>query len=122
MKRLSVFALSLIFTLGVWAQGYKQASDISYTTKTDAYAQERLKLDVYYPDRQQVGEANDAPVIVWFHGGGLEGGNKEIPSKLKEKGWVVDGVNYRLLPKVTVKETLDDAAEAVAWVFRNCIK
>ena len=29
------------------------------------------------------------------------------------------GVNYRLLPKVTVKETLDDSAEAVAWVFRH---
>ena len=28
-------------------------------------------------------------------------------------------MNYRLLPKVTVRETLDDAAEAVAWVFRH---
>jgi acetyl esterase/lipase len=28
-------------------------------------------------------------------------------------------VNYRLLPKVTIKETMDDAAEAVAWVFRH---
>ena len=89
-------ALSLLMTLGIWAQSYKQADDIGYTTKTDAYAMERLKLDVYYPV-----DTKDAPVVVWFHGGGLEQGQKEIPWKLKEKGMVLVGVNYRLLPKVT---------------------
>lgn len=106
--------LSLLFVIGTWGQNYKQTDDISYTKKTDSYSRERLKLDVYYPE-----EAKDAPVVVWFHGGGLEQGQKEIPWKLKEKGMVLVGVNYRLLPKVTVRETLDDAAEAVAWVFRN---
>ena len=81
--------LSLIFVIGTWGQNYKQTDDISYTTKTDAYAKERLKLDVYYPE-----EAKDAPVVVWFHGGGLEQGQKEIPRKLKEKGMVLVGVNY----------------------------
>lgn len=100
--------------LGLHAQTYKQVNDISYSQKTDAYAAERLKLDVYYPDGLK-----DCPVIVWFHGGGLEAGSKEIPAQLKEKGYVVVGVNYRLLPIVTVKETLDDSAEAVAWVFRH---
>ncbi len=117
MKRISIITLSLVMTLGIWAQGYKQVNDISYTVKTDAYSKERLKLDIYYPENTK-----DAPVVVWFHGGGLEQGNKEIPAKLKEKGWVVIGANYRLLPKVTVKETLDDAAEAVAWVYKNCTK
>ena len=117
MKRITIITLSLVMTLGIWAQGYKQVNDISYTVKTDAYSKERLKLDIYYPENTK-----DAPVVVWFHGGGLEQGNKEIPSKLKEKGWVVIGANYRLLPKVTVKETLDDAAEAVAWVYKNCAK
>ncbi len=98
----------------VSAQGYQQVNDISYTRKTDAYSLERLKLDVYHPEG-----VTDAPVIVWFHGGGLEGGNKDIPEKLREKDLVVVGVNYRLLPHVTVDETLDDAAEAVAWVFRH---
>ena len=98
----------------VMAQGYQQVNDIPYTVKNDTYSLERLKLDIYHPE----GGANH-PVIVWFHGGGLEGGNKEIPAQLKEKGLVVVGVNYRLLPRVTVRETLDDAAEAVAWVFRH---
>lgn len=117
MKRITTFTIALIMSLGLWAQSYQQVNNISFTTKTDAYAQERLKLDIYYPEG-----VKDVPVVVWFHGGGLEAGAKEIPAKLKEKGWVVVGVNYRLLPKVTIKETLDDAAEAVAWVFKNISK
>lgn len=117
MKRIITLSLSIILTLGTWAQNYKLDNDISYTAKTDTYSQERLKLDIYYPEG-----AKDAPVVIWFHGGGLEQGGKEIPQRLKRKGMVVVGANYRLLPKVTVKETLDDAAEAVAWVFKNIEK
>ena len=117
MKKTTRIIVLLI--LGAWcagalAQSYKQVNNIPYTSKTDAYSLERLKLDIYYPD----GVA-DLPVVVWFHGGGLEGGNKEIPPQLREKDVVVVGVNYRLLPWVTVTETLDDAAEAVAWVFKH---
>ena len=114
MKRWMMLANVLLVSIITWAQGYQMKTDISYTTKTDKYAQERLKLDVYYPENRK-----GCPVIVWFHGGGLEAGNKEIPAQLKEKGYVVVGANYRLLPKVHVKETLDDAAEAVAWVFKH---
>lgn len=115
MKQLrSIMMLLCLIAAGATAQTYKQVNDISYTKKTDAYSLERLKLDVYYPE-----DMKDCPVMVWFHGGGLEAGSKEIPRRLKNKGYVVVGVNYRLLPKVTIRETLDDAAEAVAWVFRN---
>lgn len=96
------------------ADHYKWERDIRYTVKTDSYAQERLLLDVYYPEGK-----TDVPVVVWFHGGGLEAGQKEVPRELQEKGMVVVGVNYRLLPKVTVDLLLDDAAEAVAWVFKH---
>ena len=117
MNRITKILASLVLGMAavtVAAQTHNQVNDISYTQKTDAYSLERLKLDVYHPDG-----VTDCPVIVWFHGGGLEGGNKEIPEKLRNKGLVVVGANYRLLPRVTVDETLDDAAEAVAWVFRH---
>ena len=114
MKRQIVCMTMLLVGLLANAQEYKTVSDISYTTKTDVYAQERLKLDVYYPEG-----VKDCPVVLWFHGGGIEAGQKEIPEKLKGKGYVVIGANYRLLPKVTIDKTLDDAAEAVAWVFRH---
>ena len=112
--RISVLLILCTCCVVAAAQAYRQVNDISYTQKTDAYSLERLKLDVYHPTG-----VTDCPVVVWFHGGGLEGGNKEIPAQLKEKDIVVVGVNYRLLPRVTVTETLDDASEAVAWVFRH---
>ena len=114
ITKISTTLLLAFLCLTMAAQGYQQANDISYTAKTDAYSLERLKLDVYHPNG-----TTDCPVVIWFHGGGLEGGNKEIPVQLKEKEMVVVGVNYRLLPRVTVKEILDDAAEAVAWVFSH---
>ncbi len=113
-KITQMLLLFCLMVSGAMAQTYRQLNDITYTKKTDTYSKERLKLDVYYPEGMK-----DCPVIIWFHGGGLEAGSKEIPWKLKEKGYVVVGVNYRLLPKVTVKETLDDSAEAVAWVFKH---
>ena len=112
--RISVLLILCTCCVVAAAQPHRQVNDISYTQKTDAYSLERLKLDVYHPTG-----VTDCPVVVWFHGGGLEGGNKEIPAQLKEKDIVVVGANYRLLPRVTIKETLDDAAEAVAWVFKH---
>ena len=114
MKKLFFLNLFLFAALSVFAQEYRWARDISYSVKEDVYARERLKLDVYYPEGRI-----DCPVVIWFHGGGLEAGQKEVPRELQNKEYVVVGVNYRLLPKVHVSETLDDAAEAVAWVFRH---
>lgn len=114
MKRTFAAALLSLITIVAWAQEYRTVTDIAYTEKTDNYARERLKLDIHYPEGK-----TGCPVIVWFHGGGLEAGNKEIPEQLKQKGYVVVGANYRLLPRVTIDSTLDDAAEAVAWVFRH---
>lgn len=114
MKRLFTCIVTTLMVLTASAQKYQTVSDLRFTVKTDAYAQERLKLDVYYSEN-----AKNCPVVVWFHGGGLEAGQKEIPQRLKEKGYVVVGANYRLLPNVTIDKTIDDAAEAVAWTFRH---
>lgn len=115
MKKLvSILFFSLCCTLMMAQETYKTKKDISYTVKTDSYAKERLKLDIYYPT-----DKKGCPVVIWFHGGGLTGGSKELPQRLHDKGMVVVGVNYRLLPKVTIDKCLDDCAEAVAWVFAH---
>ena len=103
----------LLFTFYARAQ-YKQVNDIPYRESTDVYAQERCKLDVYYPTDRE-----DAPVVVWFHGGGIEGGQKHIDQELKNSGIVVVAANYRLLPKASIDQCLDDAAAAVAWTYKN---
>ena len=96
---------------------YNQVNDIPYRDAAEGYAQERCKLDVYYPTN-----AEDAPVVVWFHGGGIEGGEKHIDPQLKNSGLVVVAANYRLLPKAPIDDILDDAAAAVAWTYKNIAK
>lgn len=103
--------------LSALAQQYKRVNDIPYVTEGNAYATERCKLDVYYPT-----EMKDVPVVVWFHGGGIEGGSKHIDRELQNAGYTVIAVNYRLLPKASIDEILDDAAAAVAWAFNNAEK
>ena len=115
-KKWTLTLLFMLCALMVKAQ-YQLVQDISYATSDNPYAQERCKLDVYYPTEMQ-----DAPVVVWFHGGGIEGGNKHIDNELKNSGLVVVAANYRLLPKATIDECLDDAAAAVAWTFKNIEK
>lgn len=89
-------------------------SNIQYKNEKDTYIKERCKLDICYDKSKK-----NSPVVVWYHGGGLTSGQKEIPGLLKKQGFVVVGVNYRLLPKVKIDECLDDCAAALAWVFQN---
>jgi acetyl esterase/lipase len=98
------------------AQNYKTIKDISYVEsgEKDAYKLERCKLDIYYPT-----DVKDFATLVWFHGGGLEGGNKELLQAFKEQGFAVVSVNYRLFPKAKCPDYITDAAQAVAWTFKN---
>ena len=115
LKITTILALMLLPMISqAQRQQYQQVNDIPYTASSDAYAQERCKLDVYYPVGQK-----DVPVVVWFHGGGIEAGNKHIDPQLKNSGLVVVAANYRLLPKANIDDILDDAAAAVAWTYKN---
>ena len=115
LKTITILTLMLMPMISqAQPQQYQQVNDILYTASSDAYAQERCKLDVYYPVDQK-----DAPVVVWFHGGGIEGGNKHIDPQLKNSGLVVVAANYRLLPHAKIDDILDDAAAAVAWTYKN---
>jgi acetyl esterase/lipase len=74
----------------------------------------QCRLDLYYPvDR------SGYATIVWFHGGGLIGGEKSIPDALRNRGWAVVAANYRLSPEVFAPAYIEDAAAAVAWVFQH---
>ncbi len=81
---------------------------------SDNYLKERCVLDVYYPKN-----TSGFATVIWFHGGGLTGGNKEIPEALKNKSICIVAVNYRLSPKVKVKQCIEDAAAAIAWTFNH---
>lgn len=96
--------------------------DLSYRPdggKT-AYERERCKLDLYIPT-----DANQAPTLVWFHGGGLTAGNKDrveataFARFLADRGVIVANVNYRLSPGTKYPGYVADAAAAVAWALKN---
>lgn len=118
-KRAFTSAIAIVFGIlaAMSTSPYVTDTDIPYTAKEDALSRQRLKLDIHHHE-----EAKDLPVIIWFHGGGLTGGEKFIPGELMDHGYVVVAPNYRLIPDVTVTECIDDAAEAVAWVINNIDK
>lgn len=98
---------------------YELKSNILYRDSITAtpYMLERCRLDLYFPQ-----EIKKFKTIIWFHGGGLTSGNKYIPEQLRNQGFAVVAVNYRLYPQIKAPDYIDDAAAAVAWVFKHISK
>ncbi len=96
------------------SSAYTLVQNIPYRESDDALIKKMCRLDVYHPTNKK-----SFPTVVWFHGGGLTGGKRDVPKGLTEQGIGVVAVDYRLSPDVTVKDCIDDAAASVAWVFRN---
>lgn len=92
----------------------RDVAGIPYRDGADPAVRERCRIDLHVP----TGKKGFA-TIVWFHGGGLTGGAREIPAGLREKGFAVAGAGYRLSPKVRVTTCVEDAAAAVAWTVRH---
>jgi acetyl esterase/lipase len=120
MKKPILVLLFIAFGITAFTQQtqYTTKSNIPYysdaITKADDYIRERCVLDIYYPENVKA-----FATIIWFHGGGLTGGNKEIPEELKNQNVCIVAVNYRLSPKVNAPKYIEDAAAAVAWIFKH---
>ncbi len=101
------------------ARRYVVETNILYRSGADlgGSMQERCRLDLCYP-----AGTPGFSTIVWFHGGGLTGGSRAVPEALKGKGIAVAAAGYRLSPDVKAPAYIEDAAAAVAWVFRNISK
>ena len=114
MRLLLFAAFAFVSSAHAEALEYSLVPDVSYQESSDPYITERCKLDIYHPE-----ESPGFATVVWFHGGALKSGKKFLPPELKEKGFAVVPVNYRLHPKVKCPAYIEDAAAAVAWVFKN---
>lgn len=136
MKKLLLFIALLSTGLSSFAQytryeRFRTRPELSYTVKSDIpyYSEqvnagnkairEKCLLDIYYPEK-----VKGFPTIVWFHGGGLSGGDKtqEYPHLLKENGVCIVNANYRMYPDAKCPDYIEDAAAAVAWTFKNIEK
>ena len=74
-----------------------------------------LMLDIYLPEGEQ------KAAFVYFHGGGLEAGDKKdaavFAEYMTERGIAVISPNYRMYPAARYPEFIEDAALAVKWAF-----
>jgi len=90
IRRLYISLVMLSLSMFVFGQAieYLTKENVPYydepVRKQDEYIAERCVLDIYYP-----AQAKGFATIVWFHGGGLTGGNKSVPQALKEKGFTL---------------------------------
>jgi acetyl esterase/lipase len=117
--------LSLILTFGLsacasealleplnWSAsstGIKRATDLAYG------AESRQQLDIYAPI-----EARGAPILLFWHGGSWQSGDKDryrfVGARLARQGFVVAVPNYRLAPANPFPAFMQDAALAVRWL------
>ena len=122
MKKIVLaFLFGTAFLLGMGKQTavaqytYLLEKDITYRTETDdAYTDSICRLDIYFPEN-----ATGFATLIWFHGGGLTGGSRDLPQELLDNGIAVVTADYRLSPRVKVADCIDDAAAAAAWVVKN---
>ena len=90
-------------------------TDIPYSPK----GYKECILDVHIPD------CDSFPVFVYFHGGGLEKGDKVLkamPELLTQNGIAVVSANYRMFPDCNYPDFIEDSADCVAWVKNNISK
>lgn len=89
------------------------------------YERARCKLDVHLPPA-----GKGFATLVWFHGGGLQKGDKAgtpedgvktplIASSLARAGIAMVVPNYRLSPQAKFPTYVEDAAAAVAWAQQH---
>lgn len=89
--------------------GVVRTADIAYAPGPDH------ALDIYAPSHP----CANAPVVVFFYGGGWESGSRSmyrfVGATLAARGVVTVIPDYRLYPAVRFPGFMQDAAEAVGW-------
>jgi acetyl esterase/lipase len=95
--------------------------DINYCSDCNG---EKHRLDLYLPP------GRDWPILIFVHGGALISGDKclrvcgadvygNIGRFYASRGIGVALINYRLQPKVTWREQVDDVARATSWIYTH---
>jgi acetyl esterase/lipase len=116
LRRRASSAQALLAPFRASRRDVRRDRNIAYGT-----ASKRNKLDVYRPRAAR----DQAPVLIFFHGGGYFTGSKRLESRamlyrLASQGWVCISANYRLRQEVaTFKEHVIDAKRVIKWVRDN---
>ncbi|KZT55465.1 alpha/beta-hydrolase [Calocera cornea HHB12733] len=76
-----------------------------------------IKADVYLPSSAS---ALPAPILVWFHGGGLLQGSRRTPAPHMKRavdkyGLALVSLDYRLAPQAALPTILEDVRDGIKW-------
>lgn len=90
--------------------------------KDVAYGDDPLqKIDIYSPAK-----ARGLPIVVFVHGGGFVGGDKNdynnVPTYFSQHGMVAVNADYRLAPKATWPAGSQDVGAIVAFLKQNAAR
>lgn len=100
--------------------GTTVSKDIAYVEG----GHQRQKLDLYIPETASA--ENPVPLVIWVHGGGWKGGNKNSINRnvgsLLERGFAVASINYRLSGHAIFPAQIHDAKAAVRYLRKNAAK
>ena len=61
----------------------------------------------------------NVPLLIFFHGGGMTAGAREVPDGIFDGELAVAEPRYRLSPAACAPAQIEDAAQAVAWCFEH---
>lgn len=76
-----------------------------------------IRMDIYY-------QVPGAPIILYFHGGGLIFGTRREFTEdqamfFKEAGYNVVSIDYRLAPETKLTEIVEDVSDSVEWIKKK---
>ena len=102
------------------AQGPK--AGITVTADLQYGADAKQRLDVY-----QQADAHNLPVVIFFHGGALISGDKNVNGEMHanvlyyfaRKGFLGINATYRLAPKFVYPAAAQDVGDVIAWARTN---
>ena len=90
-------------------------TDLPYRAPGSVPSSERCMADLHLPEKPS---ADGIDCLVWVHGGGLTGGNKDLPNAappLLARGMALISPNYRLLAHAPFPACVEDIATVTAW-------
>ena len=82
----------------------------------------KQRMDLYLP----VQKSNNAPVLLFLHGGGFREGDRKqygyVAEPFAKQGILTVVASYRLTPAFSHPAQPDDAKALVAWIYNNIAK
>lgn len=83
-----------------------------------------IKLTFYTPPSYNTRTTETFPIVITFHGGGWTMGSATDDARwntvvVKQTGAIACGVDYRLAPEFPFPIPVQDAADAIMWIYKN---